>query len=119
MARVVVRCSGASRLSLAADALACAAPGVAHTPCRARAPRKAKAIELMVVDAMLEADAELRISERFDDPELFVTLDDTLLRQIETHGLLPDLARPAARCPRLHLRTWRSPLPACTCCSRL
>ena len=56
--------------------------------------RKAKAIELMVVDAMLEADAELRIAERIADPDLFVTLDDTLLKQIEWHGLLPGLVRP-------------------------
>lgn len=56
--------------------------------------RKAKAIELMVVDAMLEADVELRISERIHDPDLFVTLDDTLLRQIEVYGLLPGLVRP-------------------------
>ena len=56
--------------------------------------RKAKAIELMVVDAMLEADVELRISERIHDPDLFVTLDDTLLRQIEVYGLLPGLVCP-------------------------
>ena len=49
----------------------------------------------MVVDAMLEADAELRIAERIADPDLFVTLDDTLLKQIEWHGLLPGLV-----CPR-------------------
>lgn len=48
----------------------------------------------MVVDAMLEADAELRIAERIADPDLFVTLDDTLLKQIEWHGLLPSLVRP-------------------------
>ena len=56
--------------------------------------RKAKAIELMVVDAMLEADVELRISERIHDPDLFLTLDDTLLRQIEVYGLLPGLVHP-------------------------
>ena len=54
----------------------------------------------MVVDAMLEADAELRIAERIADPDLFVTLDDTLLKQIEWHGLLPGLVRPMLSVPR-------------------
>ena len=52
----------------------------------------------MVVDAMEEADAEMRISERIHDPDQFVTLDDTLLKQIEWHGLLPGQVRLVARC---------------------
>ena len=58
----------------------------------------------MVVDAMLEADAEMRIAERIADPDLFVTLDDTLLKQIEWHGLLPGLVRPVLLMLRLYAR---------------
>ena len=41
--------------------------------------RKAKAIEFMVVDALLEADSALRISHKIHDPADFQQLDDGLL----------------------------------------
>ena len=41
--------------------------------------RKAKAIEFMVVDALLEADQALRLTDRIRDPALFATLDDQIL----------------------------------------
>ena len=82
----------------------------------------------MVVDAMLEADAELRIAERIDDPDLFVTLDDTLLKQIEWHGLLPGLVRPTLCMPdhaicacqppdMLSRRRALLPCPCAPCCA--
>ncbi|KAK9811442.1 hypothetical protein WJX72_003973 [[Myrmecia] bisecta] len=45
--------------------------------------RKAKAVELMVVDALLAADPLLKLSERIWDPRQFVKMDDTLLRSLE------------------------------------
>lgn len=45
--------------------------------------KKAKAIEFMLVDAMLEADDCLKIAERVKDPAAFLRLDDTILKQIE------------------------------------
>lgn len=41
--------------------------------------KKAKAIEFMVVDALLAADPVLKISEKIYKPEDFVMLDDGLL----------------------------------------
>ena len=49
--------------------------------------RKAKAVELMLVDALLAADRVLHLSERIMDPRKFVRLDDTLLRSIENYEL--------------------------------
>eukprot|EP00891_Asterochloris_glomerata_P001740 jgi/Astpho2/1740/e_gw1.00032.48.1_t len=49
--------------------------------------RKAKAVELMLVDALLAADRVLHLSERITDPRKFVRLDDTLLRSIENYEL--------------------------------
>jgi len=46
--------------------------------------RKAKAVEYMVVDALLAAEPALRLAERAREIETFVTLDDTVLRQVET-----------------------------------
>ena len=46
--------------------------------------RKAKAVEYMVVDALLAAEPALRLAERAREVETFVTLDDTVLRQVET-----------------------------------
>lgn len=46
--------------------------------------RKAKAVEYMVVDALLAAEPALRLAERASDVDTFVTLDDTVLRQVET-----------------------------------
>ena len=48
--------------------------------------RKAKAVEFMVVDALLAAEPALRLAERAQSVDTFVTLDDTLLRQVETWG---------------------------------
>lgn len=45
--------------------------------------KKAKAIEFMVVDALLEADKALKFSENIWDPSEFVRLDDNLLDYIE------------------------------------
>jgi hypothetical protein len=56
-----------------------------HSDCPAlhivclRVCRKSKAIELMVVDALLEADPVLKISEKIWQPEEFARLDDGLL----------------------------------------
>lgn len=41
--------------------------------------RKAKAIEFMVVDALLEADPVLRLTEKIWDVNQFVALDDGIL----------------------------------------
>ena len=46
--------------------------------------RKAKAVEYMVVDALLAAEPALRLAERAREVDTFVTLDDTLLRHVET-----------------------------------
>ena len=43
----------------------------------------AKAIEYMVVDALLAADPILDISSRIDDPERYLYLTDSILEQIE------------------------------------
>mmetsp|Transcript_20030 Transcript_20030/g.60559 ORF Transcript_20030/g.60559 Transcript_20030/m.60559 type:complete len:555 (+) Transcript_20030:346-2010(+) len=48
--------------------------------------RKAKAIEYMLVDALLEADKALCFSDFIHDPERFIKLDDTLLKAIESFG---------------------------------
>lgn len=53
--------------------------------------KKAKAIEFMVVDALLEADQALKISEKIWDPEQFVRLDDGLLSLIENFDMLKGL----------------------------
>ena len=50
--------------------------------------RKAKAVELMLVDALLAADPVLKMTERIHDPREFVKMDDTLLKQVEQYGLL-------------------------------
>lgn len=43
----------------------------------------AKAIEYMVVDALIAADPYLRISEQVDDPKRYVFLTDAILEEIE------------------------------------
>lgn len=43
----------------------------------------AKAIEYMVVDALLEADPYLKLSEQIDDPSRYVLLTDSILEEIE------------------------------------
>lgn len=45
--------------------------------------KKAKAIEFMVVDALLEAEPALRLTEKIHNPEDFVRLDDGVLDFIE------------------------------------
>ncbi|DBA81314.1 TPA: hypothetical protein ACH3X2_006924 [Trebouxia sp. C0005] len=50
--------------------------------------RKAKAIELMLVDALIAADPVLKMTERIHDPREFVKMDDTLLKQIENYSML-------------------------------
>ncbi|XP_015879229.1 uncharacterized protein LOC107415422 [Ziziphus jujuba] len=44
---------------------------------------KVKAIELMVIDALLKANAYLEISSHLDDPSDYWKLDDTIIRTIE------------------------------------
>ena len=61
---------------------------VARVICVRRACRKAKAIELMLVDALLAADPVLKMTERIHDPREFVQMDDTILKQIEHYGML-------------------------------
>ncbi len=48
----------------------------------ARVCRKAKAIEYMVVDALLLADASLKFSDKIYEPSQFKHLDDTILKQV-------------------------------------
>ena len=53
--------------------------------------RKAKAIELMLVDALLAAEPVLKMTERIHDPREFLQMDDTILKQVEHYGMLhPD-----------------------------
>ncbi|CAO2204958.1 unnamed protein product [Urochloa humidicola] len=46
--------------------------------------RKVKAVELMLVDALIEANDYLGISLHANDPEDFWKLDDTIIKSIET-----------------------------------
>ena len=50
--------------------------------------RKAKAVELMLVDALLAADPVLKMTERIHDPREFIKMDDTLLKQVENYSML-------------------------------
>ena len=45
--------------------------------------RKARSVDLMVVDALRHANTVLSIKEKIRDPAQFLTLDDTLLKRIE------------------------------------
>ncbi|XP_024031398.1 deoxynucleoside triphosphate triphosphohydrolase SAMHD1 homolog isoform X2 [Morus notabilis] len=45
---------------------------------------KVKAIELMVVDALVQANSYLEISSHIDDPSEYWKLDDTIIKTIET-----------------------------------
>ena len=49
--------------------------------------KKSKAIEFMIVDALLALDPALKISEKINDPKQFVQLDDGLLSTIENFAL--------------------------------
>lgn len=54
--------------------------------------KKAKAIEFMVVDALLHADRALKISDKIWKAEDFVRLDDSLLELVENFDLLSSIA---------------------------
>ncbi|PRW20466.1 lysine--tRNA ligase isoform X2 isoform A [Chlorella sorokiniana] len=49
--------------------------------------KKSKAIEFMVVDALVEAEPALRISEKIFDPAQFQLLDDSIIDVIENFDL--------------------------------
>lgn len=49
---------------------------------------KSKAVEFMIVDALLEADKVMGFSAAIRSAEEFVHLDDTLLRTIEDYDRL-------------------------------
>ncbi|KFM24211.1 Deoxynucleoside triphosphate triphosphohydrolase SAMHD1-like protein [Auxenochlorella protothecoides] len=53
--------------------------------------KKAKAIELMVVDALLESDAALKLSDRIWDPAEFSLMDDSILDWVENYRLFGNL----------------------------
>lgn len=42
--------------------------------------RKAKGIELMIMDCLLEADQVLHFTDDINDPELFLGLNDSILQ---------------------------------------
>ena len=52
--------------------------------CRPRIIFSAKAIEYMIIDALLAAEPYLRIAERVFDPEKFILLNDSILNTIES-----------------------------------
>ncbi|GLI65357.1 hypothetical protein VaNZ11_008907 [Volvox africanus] len=54
--------------------------------------RKTKAVEFMVVDALLEADQALKFSENIHSAEDFCMLNDSLLNMIENYNLHRRLA---------------------------
>ena len=49
--------------------------------------RKAKGVEHMLVDALLEADKALHFSDKIRSAREFITLDDSLLKAIENFSL--------------------------------
>ncbi|KAM7280229.1 hypothetical protein ACFE04_007363 [Oxalis oulophora] len=51
---------------------------------------KAKAIELMIVDALVKANGYLQISAQIHDPSEYWKLDDSIIKTIET-ALIPEL----------------------------
>jgi len=62
--------------------------------------RKAKAIEFMVVDALLEADQVLQLTDKIHKPEDFVHLNDSILEMVR--GALPIMAGVCAEIKWLH-----------------
>jgi hypothetical protein len=48
--------------------------------------RKARSVDLMVVDALRAANPVLKITDKIWDAKEFVKLDDTILKQIEFYG---------------------------------
>lgn len=66
--------------------------------------RKGKAVEYMVVDALLEAEPVLKLTEKLAaGPREFQKLDDTILKRIEW-GPEPELAKAQAIVKRLRTR---------------
>jgi hypothetical protein len=59
----------------------------------------AKAIEYMVVDALVAADPYLKISEQVNDPNRYVFLTDSIIEEIERSTLL--VSPFGSYCPRL------------------
>ncbi|KAK9918697.1 hypothetical protein WJX75_006087 [Coccomyxa subellipsoidea] len=49
--------------------------------------KKARAVEHMIVDALLAAEPTLRLAERTEDPREFVRLDDSIIKVIENWGV--------------------------------
>ena len=58
---------------------------------------KSKAVEFMIVDALLEADAVMGFSGAIRSAADFVHLDDSLLRTIEEYHLLTRCAMRGSR----------------------
>ena len=56
--------------------------------------KKAKSVEFMVVDALLEANSALKISDKVFDVKEFVKLDDSLLDIIENWEILSHMLQP-------------------------
>ncbi|KAF5343308.1 hypothetical protein D9756_011590 [Leucocoprinus leucothites] len=65
--------------------------------------KAAKAIEYMIIDALLAAEPHLRIAERVFDPEKFIFLNDSILNQIES-STVPELAKSRAIVRRIRDR---------------
>jgi len=63
----------------------------------------AKAIELMIVDALLEADSYLDISSRIYDPARFTYLSDDILLEVE-RSAVPELAKARSIIHRIRKR---------------
>lgn len=61
-------------------------PSIQRFP-RAPPCRKAKGVEHMIVDALLEADKAMHFSDKIRDAAQFVTLDDSILKGIENFDL--------------------------------
>lgn len=62
-----------------------------------------KAIELMITDALVNADAQLGISSAVDNPEDYLNLTDDILRVIE-RSKTPELAKSREIMKRLRTR---------------
>ncbi|KAJ2000492.1 hypothetical protein GGI04_003524 [Coemansia thaxteri] len=65
--------------------------------------RAAKAIEFMIIDAMLVADPVLRFSKAIFNPHLFQTLTDEVIRDIERSSV-PELREAQEIISRIHTR---------------
>ena len=63
--------------------------------------KTAKAIELMLVDAMVKADSVFRIGEAVEDPELYVQLNDAIIPRIQfsKEPVSPSSARVVCNAP--------------------